>query len=54
MDTKDEKYNLENIPDKLWDAIPTDIKKSVDKNIDQKLKGDVKPERNDTLKNDIA
>jgi len=43
MDTKDDRCNLENIPDKLWDAISADKKKSVDEDIDKKLKGDIKP-----------
>jgi len=54
MDTKDDRYNLENIPDKLWDEIPADIKKEMDKNIDANRKGSAKHESNDTFKNDVA
>lgn len=52
MDTKNDRYNLENIPDKHWDAIPADVKKAVDKDIEAKLKGNVKPPEKTTLHKD--
>jgi len=42
MDTTDDKYNFENIPDKHWDELPATVKQNIDKDIDRKLKGDVK------------
>ena len=42
MDTKDDKYNFENIPDQHWDELPATVKQNIDKDIDKKLKGDVK------------
>lgn len=41
MDAKSDKYNVVNIPDMLWDAIPPDSKKSVDEDTNQKLKGNI-------------
>ena len=58
MDAKSDKYNIENIPDKLWDAIPADLKKSVDEDIDQKIQGKsiLKKEKTEKVnnRNDIA
>ena len=42
MDTKDDKYNFDNIPEKHWDELPVTVKQNIDKDIDRKLKGDVK------------
>ena len=42
MDTKDDKYNFENIPDKYWDELPATVKQNIDKDIEINLKGDLK------------
>jgi len=43
MDNKEQKYTLNNVPDKLWDAIPQEAKTAVDNAIDQKIKGKASP-----------
>jgi hypothetical protein len=52
MDTKNDRYNLKNIPDKHWDAIPADVKKELDKDIEAKLKGNIKPPETPIQRND--
>jgi hypothetical protein len=52
MDTKNDRYNLQDIPDKHWDALPADVKKVVDKDIEAKLKGNIKPPEKDTPQSD--
>jgi hypothetical protein len=52
MDTKNDRYNLQDIPDKHWDALPADVKKAVDKDIEAKLKGNIKPPEKDTPQSD--
>jgi hypothetical protein len=43
---------LQDIPDKHWDALPADVKKAVDKDIEAKLKGNIKPPKKDTPQSD--
>jgi hypothetical protein len=52
MDTKNDRYNLQDIPDKHWDALPADVKNVVDKDIEAKLKGNIKPPEKDTPQSD--